>query len=218
VIAAFFSIGGCKIRFGGGGRIGNLNLNIPYFNQPTFLLCGPTSVLMWRRYDTLPYMNPQALGTQMGCRWWASGCSMEEIVGGARGFTYTGVDAYLDDWGGVVGDPDLLAAEFMARQITSLKNGIPVIAIIEGGLHAVVAKGGHYTTAANGLRQWEWVIYHDPFGSTPGTQVSAARWLETNIHQVISQSATTGWQTYYDNHAATARVRGTVRWPRNPQP
>jgi len=205
-------IGGCRFQFGGGGTYGNLDLGVPYFSQPDILLCGPTSVLMWRRYDGLLYISPQNLGDMMGCAWRSVGCSVEQIVQGTRSYTSRGYDAYRDDYGGV-GNPDTLIAKYFARQITSVNNGAPVIGLIDGATHAVVVTAGNYTKASNGLKQWDYVYVQDPLLGYGYRRYVAGTWMDTNIFQVISYAATTGWEDNYSSYGDETQVRGWRQWP-----
>lgn len=209
---------GCKITVGGGGSYGNLYLAVPYFSQGNFLLCVPTSVLMWRRYDGLGYISPANIGSQMGCPP-SVGCALDEIADGVAAFTVTGNDAYLDDYGGVVGDPIDLAARFFSRQITSLNNGVPVIAIVNGGLHAVVPFGGHFSTAYGGLKRWDYIRVRDPWDGDD-IQYTAGVWMDLNAHQVVSSSAINGWEGNAQTYGNSMRVRGAYQFPRVffPQP
>lgn len=204
------AIGGCKITIGGGGSYGNLNLTVPFYSQGSFLLCGPTSVLMWRRFDNLSYIEPSSLGTMMGCPWQTSGCSLNQLTSGTNFYTASGSNAYLDDYGGV-GDPDVLLANYAARQITSLVNGVPVIGLINGALHAVVVRAGNYTTASDGLKRWDYVYVHDPF-SGANQYYTGGNWLNTNIFQVISSSASFGWQSNLETYGEI-HVLGWGEWP-----
>lgn len=205
-LSALASIGGCKITIGGGGAAGNLNLGIPYRGQPDLLLCGPTSVLMWRLYDGLVEISPQQLMSFMGCTV-THGCSLVQIQVGVNSYTNTH-DAFLDNFGGI-GYPDDLLAEFHARQLQSLSMGNPVIATIEGDSHAVVPNKGNYSTASDGLKRWDFVYVHDPAQSNGGPNVyfSAGAWMNTVGHQVVSAAAIQGWTGSLASYGAVY-VRG----------
>lgn len=212
LLLGLVTIGGCKITIGGGGSYGNLNLGVPHYHQPDIFLCGPTSVLMWRVFNGLSYYTPQQLGDLMGCPWRTSGCSREQIADGARRYTSSGYDAYVDDYGGI-GNPDVLIAQYMSRQITSVNNGVPVIAIIENNSHAVVVHAGNYTTAANGLKQWDYVDVNDPLRSSGYRRWVAGDWMSVNIHQVISRAATSGWEDNFNQWGDEIQARGWNGWP-----
>jgi hypothetical protein len=205
------SMGGCHITVGGGGSYGNLNLPVPYFSQGDTLLCGPTTVRMWRKYDGLSDMSSESLGDAMGCPWRTSGCSQNQIRYGAQAFTVTGYDAYVDDYGGV-GDPDVLIAQFFSRQITSLANGVPVIALINGALHAVVPHAGNYTTASDGLKRWDYVYVQDPLYGGPDLYYVAGSWTQSVVQQIISSNAAVGWDGNYEEYG-DMHVKGLVDWP-----
>jgi hypothetical protein len=210
VITAALPFLACEITFGGGGTIGNLSLGLPFRAQPDILLCGPTSVLMWRLGDGLGNDTPEHLGDLMGCPWRTSGCSPEQIVAGVRAFTATGYDAYLDDYGGL-GNPDTLLAQYMSRQITSLANGVPVIALVDFASHAVVVNGGNYSTAGDGLKRWDYVYIHDPLVGANRYYTGGA-WLNSTVFQIISSGATAGWQSNFEDHGEI-HVRGWGEWP-----
>jgi len=205
------SMGGCHITFGGGGSYGNLNLAVPYYAQGDTLLCGPTTVRMWRRYDGLSDMTSESLGNGMGCAWQTVGCSQEQIRSGAQIYTNTGYDAYVDDYGGV-GDPDVLLAQFFSRQITSLDNGVPVIALINGSTHAVVPHAGNYTTASDGLKRWDYVYVQDPLAGSADYYYVAGSWMQSVVQQIISSGASNGWSGNFDTYGET-HVRGYADWP-----
>lgn len=212
LLLGIVTIGGCQITFGGGGSYGNLDLAVPYYSQPDILLCAPTSVLMWRRDDGLAYIAPGTLGDMMGCPWRTSGCSVEQTAQGARSYTVSGYDAYVDDFGGI-GDPDLLLSKYMSRQITSLNNGVPVIGLIYGATHAVVVHAGNYTTSSTGLKQWDYVYVQDPQWGASYRRFVAGDWMDANVFQVISVGATAGWEGNYDTYGDEVQVRGWREWP-----
>lgn len=205
-------IGGCQIQVGGGGSYGNLDLQVPYYSQPDILLCGPTTVLMWRRGDGLSYIAPQTLGDMMGCPWRTQGCSIEQIVQGARTYTLGGYDAFQDDYGGL-GDPDVLIAEYFSRQITSLSNGVPVIGLIYNATHAVIVHAGNYTTTSDGLKQWDYVYIQDPLWGSSYRRFVAGEWMDVNAFQVISSSAMAGWDGNFETYGDETLVRGWNEWP-----
>jgi hypothetical protein len=167
---------------------------------------------MWRRKDGLSNIAPQTLGDMMGCQWQTVGCTLGQTVQGTRSFTATGFDAYLDDFGGL-GDPETLLAEYFSRQITSLANGTPVIGLVFGATHAVVVHAGNYTTASNGLKQWDYVYVQDPLAGSGYRRFTAGAWLDANIFQVISSGATFGWEGNFTTYGDETQVRGWRDWP-----
>jgi len=201
----------CRLNVGCGGDCGNLNLQVPFISNPEFLLCVPTSIQMWRRYDGLPFGSVNGMATTMGCSPYI-GCSPQQATFGVRYFTATGNDAYLDDWGGV-GDPDQLLAEYASREITSLVNGVPVLAIIDGALHAVVITAGNYSTRTDGLKQWDWVYVQDPNYTVSYKRYSAGAWLDASAYHVVSNLATTGWQTNFSTWSPDTVARGWSHGP-----
>ena len=205
---------GCisRINFGPGANTGNVNLNVPYYRQPTYLLCAPTSVLMWRKYDGLSYYPPETMGDLMGCAWRTSGCTIDQIEYGAAALTISGRDAFVDSASTRIDDPVVLWAEFGSRQATSLAHGVPFVAVIDNASHAVVPYAGNFTTASDGLKRWDWVYVRDPFFNDSSRYFTAGVWLDTVIWQVISANAVQDWpgnlQTYGNIH-----VRGWRDFP-----
>lgn len=88
---------------------------------------------MWRLYDGLSEISQEQIANYMGGT--SCGTTSEAIAAAVNNYTLTS-DAYRD----LDGYTEYRA--FFSRQITSLDNRKPVIAIIEGGLHAGVVNGG----------------------------------------------------------------------------
>jgi hypothetical protein len=150
----------------------------------------------------------------MGCPWQTQGCYPNQIAAGVQVQTASGFDAMLDDYGGE-GDPDVLLAAFASRQITSLANGVPVIALINGATHAVIVKGGSYSTAGDGLKQWDYVYVHDPLDGGANRYFVAGQWLAVNFFQIVSDTATIGWDGKLQEFGGS-HVLGWTAWPPGP--
>lgn len=187
-----------------GGQISSnpsVDLRVPYRAQdPNSFDCGPASVLMWRLHDGLSELSQATIGNWMGgtsC----GGTTTEAIVAAVNNFTLTH-DAFRD----LTGYNDYRA--FFSRQITSIDNREPVIAIIHGGLHAGVVNGGKWRSLTTGDYQWEYVYFHDPLVRA-NDYYTADSWQDTNCpepsacQQVISSSASGAWSynlsTYGDD-------------------
>lgn len=179
---------------GGCGNVGNpdVKLNVPYRAQaPGSFDCGPASILMWRLYDGLPEISQQTIGNYIGGT--SCGASQQDIADGVNHFTAT-FDAYWD----LAGDVEFEA--FFSRQITSIDNGVPVIAIIEGGFHAGVVNGGKWHDNGAGDHQWDYVYFHDPL-TFANDYYSASLWQVTNCppgsacDQIASYSASAAWSS-----------------------
>lgn len=185
---------------GCGGEIADssdVKLGVPYRAQdPNSFDCGPASVLMWRLYDGKSEISQQTIGSWMG----GTGCgsSQQSIVAAVNHFTATS-DAFWDL------TSELDYQEFFSRQITSIDNGVPVIPILYGGLHAAVINGGKWHENADADYQWDYVYLHDPL-TRSNDQYSADLWRDTNCpsgspcEQIASQGASGAWssnlQTY----------------------
>lgn len=169
--------------------------------------CGPASVLMWRLYDGLPGISQATIGQWMGTSS-SCGSSEESISAAVSHFTLT-YDTYVDR------DGLIYSEDFFARQITSIDNSAPVIAIINS-FHAGVVNGGKWRTRPNGRYEWEYVYVHDPL-TTANDYYVAGDWLYTNCPggsdtcvQIISSGATVGWQGNYTNYGNRIRILGFV--------
>jgi hypothetical protein len=179
-----------------------IELEVPYRAQALNSLdCGPASVLMWRLYDGFPEISQQSISTWMGGT--CNGASAQDIADAVNHFTNAG-DAYWDIPGGQ-GAPEQLEREFFARQITSIDNATPVIAIIEFQ-HAGVINGGRWHSVDNG-RQWDYVFFHDP-SDGPDLEIPSERWRNLNCppgqacEQIISTAAAGGWSSNLQNYGA----------------
>jgi hypothetical protein len=177
----------------GCGNVGSnpdVTLGVPYRAQALGSFdCGPASVLMWRLYDGLPEISQQTIANWMGGT--SCGASQDDIAAAVNHFTAT-FDADVD----LAGDVQYEA--FFSRQITSIDNGFPVIAILNGGLHAGVVNGGKWHDNANGDYQWDYVYFHDP-NRIANDYYSASFWQSSNCppgstcEQIVSSNAAGLW-------------------------
>ncbi len=178
------------ISCGDVGSNPDVMLGVPYRAQdPNSFDCGPASVLMWRLYDGLPEISQQTISSWMGGT--TCGASQQVIANAVNHFTNT-YDA-IDDLAG-----DTEYASFFSRQITSIDAGVPVIAILRGGLHAGVINGGQWHTNADGNYQWDYVYFHDP-STIANDPYSADLWQDVSCppgstcEQIASSSAIGSW-------------------------
>lgn len=182
------------------GRNSDVKLGVPYRAQaPDSFDCGPASVLMWRLYDGLSEISQQTIANWMGGS--SCGVTPDAIADAVNNFTHTH-DAYVD----LAGDVEY--RKFFSRQITSIDNRVPVIPIIDGGLHAGVLNGGKWHDNAEGEHQWDYVYFHDP-QTVANDYYSGDAWKDTNCplgsacEQIASFNASEAWlynlNTYGDD-------------------
>lgn len=179
---------------GGVGSNPDFKLGVPYHQQdPNSLDCGPASVQMWADYD---YSNPPS---QAEISHWMGGSSCgvtQTVIANAVNFFTATDDAY---WDFVSSDEQ---NSFISRQITSIDNYTPVIAIITFN-HAGVVNGGKWHEVSGGY-QWDYVFFHDPL-TFANDYYSSEGWLDVNCtvgtpcEQIVSTSASATW---YDNYSS----------------
>lgn len=159
---------------------------------------------MWRLYDGLPEISQQTIAARMGGT--SCGVTQQAIADAVNHFTLIR-DAFYD-----------LAADveyrgFLSRQITSIDNAIPVIAVIDGGLHAGVVNGGAWHENAAGQYQWDYVYFHDPQVGA-NDYYSGDSWKDASCppgatcQQVISSSASGGWFDNLNNYGGGVVLGG----------
>lgn len=189
-----------------------VRLGVPYVQQPSeALYCGPTTVLMWRKYDGLPEVTLQEIADWMNASS-STGVSPAEIADAVNHYTASN-DAYWD----LVGEDEL--RNYMSRQITSIDSLTPVIAIVEQGFHAVVVDGGKYHSQGDGFYQWDYIFFHDP-QLAAGIRYSASEWLNhtcfpgTPCSQVVSVFASKAWNYNLDLYGDSIIVAGGGGNPR----
>lgn len=191
-----------------GGQIGtnpSVDLRVPYRAQALNSFdCGPASVLMWRLHDGLSEISQSTIAAYMGGT--SCGAATSAIVAAVNNFTLTH-DAFRD----LTGYNDYRA--FFSRQITSIDNREPVIAIIRGGLHAGVVNGGKWRDLGGGSYQWEYVYFHDPL-TRANDYYTGGSWQDTNCpepstcEQVISSSASGAWYNNLNSYGDDVALGG----------
>ncbi|HEX2251733.1 MAG TPA: C39 family peptidase [Thermoanaerobaculia bacterium] len=196
LLVSLLSFPGCNL-----GGNPDFRLGVPYHSQPpASFYCGPASVQMWADYD----YDPPFVPTQEEIAQWMGGVncgsSEEGIRQAVNRFTATS-DAVWDF------DGDINFAPFMSRQITSIDNYFPVIAILDGGLHAGVVNGGKWHALASEGYQWDYVYFHDPL-ERADVYYTSAIWIERNCpvgstcSQIISHAATLGAATNLNRYGS----------------
>jgi hypothetical protein len=191
LILLLLVVPGCNL-----GQDPDFKLGVPYHAQPVgSFYCGPASVQMWADYD----FDPPFVPTQQEIASWMGGVSCGSSEEGIRAavnrFTATS-DAAWDL------DGDINYEAFMSRQITSIDNYLPVIAILDGGLHAGVVNGGRWHSMGTGTYQWDYVYFHDPL-ERADVQYTSLVWIERScpIGSACSQIV---------SHAAAAAAAGNL--------
>lgn len=197
---AALTVPSCRIPESG------IKLRVPFREQERIDFCGPACVQMWRAYDGLtPEVSQLSLYSFMGGQ--GCGVSAEAIVDAVSFYTLSR-DAYWDIEGNVSPDQD----QFLARQISSIDAGTPVIGLL-GSLHAVVVDGGkwHRDTAI-GYDVWDFVYVHDPLQTFGDSRYGASQWIDAvcsgACSQVISAGASAGWQSNLQTYGGEVWVRG----------
>jgi hypothetical protein len=194
----------CNLTFGGPSdqSSGSPNLGVPYRAQENpVTLCGPASIQMWAAYDGRQ-ATQQEIANAIGC----SARSAEDInqtALGVRIFTRS-ADAYPEYNGGVEGSD----SNFLARQVTSINNRVPIIAQLAGFGHRGIINGGSWHRTANGLNSWDFVFFHDPL-TGPNIQYSAGDWKDLVVAHVISSAATSGWNYNLSTYGSSIRLYGS---------
>lgn len=186
-------------------RDNSVRLGVPYRSQaPGSFDCGPASVLMWRLYDGLPEISQQTIGNWMGGT--SCGVTQQALADAVNHFTLTR-DAFYD----LAADIDF--REFLSRQITSIDNEIPVIAVIYGGLHAGVVNGGAWHDNSAGQHQWDYVYFHDPDVGA-NDYYTGDSWKDVSCpsgatcQQIISLSGSGGWSDNLNIHGGSVVLGG----------
>lgn len=185
LMATVLTVTGC-----GAVSSGDVQLGVPFHAQAVGSQdCGPASVQMWADYDYYAAPPTQAEISQwMGGSTW--GVSEQTIADAVNHYTRTG-DAIVDYEGRIDAD------RFMAKQITSIDNYAPVIAIVDFN-HAVVVNGGQWRQEGSWY-QWNYTYFHDArkYGNR---RFGSAEWIDHNCPpnqatcvQIISQIMTEGY-------------------------
>jgi len=159
---------------------------------------------MWRLYDGLPEISQSTIANWMGGT--SCGSSEQSIANAVNHFTGTS-DSYVDI------DGLFYRENFFSRQITSIDNAVPVIAILDS-FHAGVLNGGKWRSLSGGRYEWIYVYVHDP-QTVANDYYDAAIWTFVNCPngsdtcvQIVSSGATAGWQANQSAFGNYVIVRG----------
>lgn len=185
-------------------------LGVPFRMQQSDLTCGPTCVLMWALYSGVPSTQVSESGIARSMpNGSCNGSAPAAIAMAVNQWTYT-TDAYDDLAGNVSPEQD----KFLSRQITSIDNGVPVIALVNGGLHAVILDGGKWhTDTTTNLRVWDFSYVNDPERPFGDFQENAPMWVSdvcfSVCRQEISRSASGAWQGNLSTYGAGVVLGGS---------
>ncbi|MCB1034778.1 MAG: C39 family peptidase [Acidobacteria bacterium] len=205
VLVTLLPGGGCSIPADRGVKIG-----VPYRAQEDFNYCAAACVQMWALYDGQPEVSQQFIFDWM--RNFSSGCgsNLRGVEDAVANFTAT-ADAFID----LETNGALAYENLAARQITSIDNRSPVIAVVDND-HTVILNGGKWH-AENEVNMWDYVYVHDPgdpFGEGD-SRIGAADWLErfcpgylSSCSQVISSGNISYWSFYLSTYGPFVEVRG----------
>ena len=189
---------------------GNKNASVPYVAQIGSLYCTAACVLSWRLHDGLSTLSQDVILTAMGGTP-STGVAEQSVPAGVNLYTNTHDARHEYGAGGAYSDDQ---GRFFSRQITSINNGVPVIAITESGFHAVVVDGGAWhTNSVNGFRVWDSAEYMDPaFGFAT---VSPADLIYTmcpsdfiSCRQIIGSNASSSGNSNYGSYGGTTQMDG----------
>jgi hypothetical protein len=166
-------------------------------------------VLSWRLHDNLPSATQDEILASMGGTP-STGVDQSAIPGGVNQWTGTH-DAYLDFGSGGEYTDD--QGQFFSRMISSVSVGVPVIALTDSGLHAIVVDGGEYhDDTTTGYHVWDSVEYMDPAigprGTTPGGLSSSMGSDYVPLRQVISSGAAASGASNYGSYGGSTVGRG----------
>lgn len=199
----------CTVGFGSGSTDPSnpsaITLNVPFFYQIPFY-CGPASIEMWAAYDGMT-VTQQDIANYIGCA--PNGSTAGQILAGVQHFTTSGRDASLLFNGGV-GSPSDIAEQFYSAEITSISARIPVLPIVNSGLHAGILAGGQWhIDLDNNLFVWDSVFFHDP-AAGPLQPFTAAQWTGyDSIEHIVSASATATAAANAKAWASQVAIRGS---------
>jgi len=206
ILSAIIALGA-----GGCGLVGastDVRLGVPYFSQPSgSQWCGPASIAMWIKFNGFPTISQQTIASRIGANWY-TGASAESIAYGVNYYTATR-DAYVDREG------EMYGSDFVSRQITSIDNRTPVIALVQNETHAGVVNGGKWHRWGSGY-QWDYVYFHDPSPDFGGANVrySSGDWLDFSmasggtLSQIISHASVLQWQSNQLTFGDRIRING----------
>lgn len=197
----------CTISFGSGSdnpsQPSSIALPVPFYSQSA-MNCGPASIEMWAAYDGIT-TTQQEIANYIGCSP-TGGASQQQILSGVQHFTESGRDAELTFNSG--------DGVFFSDEVTSITALVPILPIVNGGLHAVVLIGGqwHIDPDNSNLYVWDvWdtVIYNDPL-TGPGRVLNAAAWTGfDNTQHIISASASASGPGNFDRYGGMVAIQGS---------
>jgi len=188
-------------------------LNVPYHAQEEFNYCVPAAVQMWADYDgASPLPSQTEIWQYVGM----SPCDAYDAADGVNHFTLSGYDAYVDL---ITAPSESQRDQMLARQITSIDYGVPVIAVIYPSRnHVGVLNGGTYSPVGGSWR-WDTIRLHNPdpsFG--PNFLYSASDWLTEfcdvgvgSCIQIISAGASYSWAPNLSQYGDQVFVYGSVQ-------
>ena len=213
-MAAVVSMKTCTITFGNPpppGVVTNFSLGVPWYQQQGPQYCGAASVQMWAGFDRL-FFTQSGIATTMGLDP-AHGVDRGAIQLGVNRFTSSGSTAQLA-YACCTGD---FRAIFDSGEITSMNSRVPVLSIVNGGLHAGVVDGGEWHLNDDGtLYVWDTVFFHDP-EIRPDITFLASDWDNYTESHIITPSALAAAQSNYSQYGGVVVERGSAR-DRNPPP
>lgn len=167
--------------------------------------CGPANVLMWRLYNGYSEVSQHQIYNSMGIG--GQGTSPEKLAEAAWSWANVLQATFerVSCDGGAFDQREIIAA----RQITSIDNDTPMIVIVDGGFHAVLAIGGDWHhDSSSGLDVWDVTYVHDPRLTHGEVHYGAGSWIDWyaagfTCEQVFDEGAVgnTGYnlETYGDN-------------------
>ena len=201
---ALVLMGGCSLTPGS-----EVKLGVPHRAQEQFNYCVPACVLMWRLYDGLGPVSQTTIFNWMG----GAGCTTTDRAADAVSHFTNTFDAQGD------GDYASNYKQMISRQVTSIDQRTPVIAVINDD-HTVVLQGGKWHQEGPNY-MWDSVLINDPdpVWGGPEQRLAASTWLQEFCPpnaagyvclQVISASAASTWQSNYNMYKDNVVLYGTL--------
>jgi len=187
---------GCDIGFGGPAPF---NLGVQWIPQQTSYWCVPAAIQMWALYDGYSFAQ-SAIASFVGAVAPAGTPAANVVTGVVRFTAEKDAVPYVAFGGG----PD-----YYSKQVTSINNGIPFLAIFNAQ-HVVTVGGGQWhTDDTTGLYVWDLVVFQDPIAGGPNSSADAGDWIALNDAMVISASASSESLTYLNEYGGNVGVRGS---------
>jgi hypothetical protein len=186
----------CDIGFGGGPPF---TLQVFWVPQQNPYYCVPASIHMWALYDGYA-VTQDAIALYVGTAA-PGGTPAFNVPGGVQHFTAQKDAAPYVAFGG--------GPLYYSRQITSINNGEPFLAIFNAQ-HVVIASGGQWhTDDSTGLYVWDVVVYQDPAAGGPNSSLVAGDWIELNDADVIGQAASAKSLDNLNLYGPNTHLRGS---------